>query len=71
MGSKCTSKLRHRKSVHQITDFKSFQTKVRTVRVIETKITSEYAFNGYYYGTEGNHKLSSDKISFLGIVEDL
>ena len=44
---------------------KSFQTKLSTLKVIETKITSEYASNGYYYGTEGKQKSVSDKNLFF------
>ena len=41
-----------------LTLFQRFQTKVHTLRVNETKITSDNAFNGDHFRTEGNLEYS-------------
>ena len=41
--------------------FQRFRTKVLTLRVNETKITSENAFNGDHFKTEGNHESGKDE----------
>ena len=41
--------------------FQRFRTKVLTLRVNETKITSENAFNGDHFKTEGNQESGHNK----------
>ena len=45
--------------------FQRFQTEVHPLKVNETKITSENAFNGYHFGTEGNHESSNNEKAFF------
>ena len=48
------------------------QTEVRELKVRETKITTEKAFNKDHFGTEGNHETDSDKKNpILGIFSEL
>ena len=47
------------------------QTEVRVLKVSETKITTEKAFNQDHFGIEGNHETDSDeKNPILGIFAD-
>ena len=48
--------------------FQRFRTKVLTLRVNETKITSENAFNGDHFKTEGNQESGHNKNTLWGYI---
>ena len=51
--------------------FQRFQTKVRSLRVNEHKITIKNAFNRDHFEIKGDHESTNDKKTCLGYFADL
>ena len=45
--------------------YQRFQTEEGALRLVEAKITTENAFNGDHFRSEGNHEYSNNKKTFF------
>ena len=48
-----------------------FQTKERTIRVNQAKVTSENAFHGYHFGIEGNYECSKNVKTLFWVFQQI